>query len=81
MAVHREYGKLICITCDWCADEFNPEWEEISDAEDLVSLDIAITQAESYGWEKAGHMLYCIKCAKEKLHAARTQDTEDQRPD
>jgi hypothetical protein len=66
MAVHREYGKLICITCDWCADEFNPEWEESKDADCDVSVDIAVCQAETLGWERRGHMLYCYKCAKEK---------------
>lgn len=63
--VHREHGKLISIACHWCADEFIPEWEKESDAEDLLSLDIAVTQAESYGWVKQGHIIACPKCKEE----------------
>jgi hypothetical protein len=65
MGVHREYGKLIAITCDPCDDEFHPEWENEEDAESDVSLGIAIAQAEIIGWEKRGHMFYCPQCVKE----------------
>jgi hypothetical protein len=72
MAVHREYGALIYIGCDFCVDEFFPEWEKESDAVDLVSLDIATEQAKSFGWEKHGPFFYCPKCAETrgKLDAA-----------
>lgn len=73
MAVHREYDALIYIGCDFCVDEFFPEWEQEGDAVDLLSTDIAAEQAKAIGWEKHGTFFYCPRCAETRgrLNAAR----------
>ena len=49
--IRRDYEKIVAVICDFCLDDFRPEFECEDDA---TELSIAWEQAEACGWAEIG---------------------------
>jgi len=66
--IKRDYERIVDIMCDFCFDDFTPEFEC---GDDATEISIAWEQAEACGWtarwdaDANGWLHCCLACARE----------------
>ena len=69
--IKREYERITAVVCDFCLDDFRPEFK---DGDDATEMSIAWEQAEACGWvarwdAEANSWLHCCPACMRQVAA------------